>query len=65
MKVGLLFDADVKNGGSYQMSINNLLAFKKNFEKKNINFYVFTHENHVVLNQLNIKYDIIKITLFD
>ena len=65
MKVGLLFDADVKNGGSYQMSINNLLAFKKNFEKKNINFYVFTHENHVVLNQINIKYDIIKITLFD
>ena len=56
MTVSLVFDADIKNGGSYQMSINNLLAFKKDFEKKNINFHVFTHQNYEVLNHLNIKY---------
>ena len=65
MTVSLLFDADIKNGGSYQMSINNLLAFKKNFEKRNINFHVFAHRSHEVLNQLNIKHEIIKITIFD
>lgn len=65
MTVSLVFDADIKNGGSYQMSINNLLAFKKDFEKKNINFYVFTYQNYEVLNQLNIKYEIVKITLLD
>jgi glycosyltransferase involved in cell wall biosynthesis len=65
MTVSLVFDADIKNGGSYQMSINNLLAFKKDFEKKNINFHVFTHQNYEVLNHLNIKYEIVKITLLD
>jgi len=65
MAIGILFDADIENGGSYQMSINNLLEFKKNFEKDNINFVILTHKKYKILEELNIKYQIIKITIFD
>ena len=34
MITGIIFDAVRKNGGSYQMSINNLLTFVDNFKKK-------------------------------
>jgi hypothetical protein len=40
MKVGILFDADVKNGGSYQMSVNNLIATKYVLEEKNIDLVI-------------------------
>jgi hypothetical protein len=29
MTIGILFDADIRNGGSYQMSINNLVLLKE------------------------------------
>ena len=65
MTVAILFDANINNGGSYQMSINNLLEFKKNFEKENINFVILTHKNYKILDELNIEYQIIKMTIFD
>jgi len=65
MTVAILFDANIDNGGSYQMSINNLLEFKKNFEKENINFVILTHENYKILDELHIEYQIIKMTIFD
>jgi hypothetical protein len=30
----ILFDAKRQNGGSYQMSLNNLISFIDNFKKK-------------------------------
>ena len=36
MITGILFDADIRNGGSYQMSINNLLELKKSFSNSNL-----------------------------
>jgi glycosyltransferase involved in cell wall biosynthesis len=65
MKVGILFDADIKNGGSYQMSINNLFLLKKNFIKEKINFIILAHKKHQLLDKLNINYNIIKLTLLD
>ena len=65
MKVGILFDADIQNGGSYQMSINNLVVLKKNFIKEKINFIIFAHKKHQLLDKLNINYNIIKLTLLD
>jgi glycosyltransferase involved in cell wall biosynthesis len=65
MTIGILFDADIRNGGSYQMSINNLIILKKNFTKEKINFIIFVHKNHQVLDKLNINYNIIKLTLLD
>jgi glycosyltransferase involved in cell wall biosynthesis len=65
MSVGILFDADIKNGGSYQMSINNLLEFKKKFIKENLNLIIFTHRRDSTLDKLNIDYKIIKISLID
>ena len=33
-KVGIFFDATRKNGGSFQMSVNNLITLINNFKKK-------------------------------
>ena len=65
MSVAILFDADIKNGGSYHMSINNLLELKKNFNRNNLNCVILTHESNSELERLNINYQIIKITFFD
>ena len=65
MTIGILFDADIRNGGSYQMSINNLVILKKNFIKEKINFIIFVHKKHQLLDKLNINYNIIKLTLLD
>jgi glycosyltransferase involved in cell wall biosynthesis len=65
MSIAILFDADIKNGGSYQMSINNLLQFKKNFTKANLDFIIFTHKKDATLDKLKINYNIIKLSLFD
>ena len=37
----ILFDAIRQNGGSYQMSINNLISIIKNFKKKKNRIYNF------------------------
>ena len=65
MSIAILFDADIKNGGSYHMSINNLLEIKKNFNRNNLNCVILTHESNSELERLNIDYQIIKITFFD
>jgi len=65
MVTGILFDADIRNGGSYQMSINNLLELKKSFSNSNIKFIIFTHEKSYILDNLNIDYEIIKLSILD
>ena len=65
MITGILFDAVRQNGGSYQMSINNLLIFINNFKKKNIKYIILTHKKNFHLDQLKIKYEIIKISITD
>jgi glycosyltransferase involved in cell wall biosynthesis len=65
MTIGILFDADIRNGGSYQMSINNLVVLQKNFIKEKINFIIFAHKKNKLLDKLNINYNIIKLTLLD
>jgi glycosyltransferase involved in cell wall biosynthesis len=65
MAIAILFDAIRRNGGSYQMSINNLLTLINNFEKKKIKCIVLTHKKNLTLRQLKIKYRIIKITKRD
>jgi hypothetical protein len=65
MKVGILFDADIKNGGSYQMSVNNLIAVKNALEEKNIDLVILSHRDSPLLNKLGINYEIIKLSLLD
>jgi glycosyltransferase involved in cell wall biosynthesis len=65
MITGILFDADRQDGGSYQMSINNLLIFINNFKKQNIKYIILTHKKNFHLDQLKIKYEIIKISITD
>ena len=52
MITGILFDAVRQNGGSYQMSINNLVVLKKNFIKEKINFIILAHKKHQLLDKL-------------
>ena len=61
----ILFDATRQNGGSYQMSINNLLSTINNFKKKKIKYIILTHEKNSDLDKLKIKYQIIKIQKWD
>lgn len=65
MTTAILFDAVRSNGGSYQMSINNLLTIIKNFKKKKIKYIVLTHKKDYGLRQLKIKYQIIQLSLWD
>ena len=65
MITGLLFDADIKNGGSYQMSINNLIELRSSFSNSNLKLVIFTHKKNYILDNLNIDYKIIKLSIFD
>lgn len=65
MKVGILFDAKKNFGGSYQMSINNLLDIKKISQKKNLECIVLAHKKSEILDNLKINYEIIKLSIFD
>ena len=53
MTIAILFDAVRGNGGSYQMSINNLLTLVKNFKKKKIKLVVLTNKKELNLDQEN------------
>jgi glycosyltransferase involved in cell wall biosynthesis len=63
--VAVYFDSDASSGGSYQMSINNLLALRNKFLKKNLSLYIFLEKHNKDLDKLNIKYEVIKISIFD
>jgi glycosyltransferase involved in cell wall biosynthesis len=65
MITGIIFDAVRKSGGSYQMSINNLLTFVDNFKKNKIKYIVLTHKKNLDLDKLKIKYQIIRISIWD
>ena len=65
MTVGIFFDSRRNNGGSYQMSFNNLLTFIKNFKKNKTNYKILTNEKNTDLDKLNIKYIKIEIILWD
>ena len=65
MTTAILFDAVRSNGGSYQMSINNLLTIIKNFKKKKIKYIILTHKKDYDLRRLKIKYQIIQLSLRD
>jgi hypothetical protein len=65
MITGLLFDADIKNGGSYQMSINNLIELRNSFSNSNLKLVILTHKKNYILDNLNIDYQIIKLSIFD
>lgn len=65
MKIAILFDAVRKNGGSFQMSVNNLLTIIKNFKKFKIEFVILTHKKNLELKKLNLKYQIVKLSIRD
>ena len=65
MRKAILFDAIRQNGGSYQMSLNNLTSFIKNFKKKKIDFIIYTHNKNQDLDQLKIEYKIVNLTTWD
>jgi len=64
-KVGIFFDATRKNGGSFQMSVNNLIALINNFKKKKIKYIIFSNKRNIELQNLNIKYQVIKLSICD
>jgi glycosyltransferase involved in cell wall biosynthesis len=64
-KIGILFDVDRKNGGSFQMSVNNLLTMVKNFKKSKIEFFILTHKKNLELKKMNLKYQIVKLSISD
>ena len=59
MKTAILFDADIKNGGSYQMSINNLIELRNSFSNLSLKLVIFTNKKNYILDNLNIDYQII------
>ncbi len=61
----ILFDAQRQNGGSYQMSLNNLISFVDNFKKNKIKYVVLTHQKNSDLDKLKIKYEIVNLTIWD
>ena len=65
MMTAILFDADIKNGGSYQMSINNLIELRNSFSNSNLKLVILTHKKNYILDNLNIDYQIIKLSIFD
>jgi glycosyltransferase involved in cell wall biosynthesis len=64
-KIGVLFDVNRKNGGSFQMSTNNLLAIVKNLQKLKIGFVILAHKRNLELENLNLKYQIVKLSISD
>ena len=65
MRTAVIFDIVRKNGGSYQMSLNNLITFVDNFKKNKIEYVVLTHKKNLDLDRLKIRYQIIKISVWD
>jgi hypothetical protein len=65
MKTGILFDLPRKNGGSFQMSVNNLITIINNLKKKKIQFVILTHKKNSELKNLNLEYKIIKLSVSD
>ena len=65
MKKGILFDMIRENGGSFQMSVNNLITLTNNFKKKKIQFVILTQKKNLELKNLNLKYKIIKLSISD
>jgi glycosyltransferase involved in cell wall biosynthesis len=65
MKIAILFDAKSEWGGSYQMSINNLIAIKNSLEEKNLELVILSHKDSPLLNKLGINYEIVKLSLLD
>ena len=65
MITAVLFDANSKNGGSYQMSINNLLELRKIFSSSKIKLIILAHKKNYILDNLNIDYEIIKLSILD
>ena len=63
--VGILFDSDFKNGGSHQMSVNNLLDIQKILRGQNLQCIILAHRKSKILDDLKIKYKIIKLSIFD
>ena len=61
----ILFDAKRQNGGSYQMSLNNLISFIDNFKKKKIKYIIITHKKNSDLDNLKINYRIVNLTTWD
>ena len=61
----ILFDAKRQNGGSYQMSLNNLISFIDNFKKKKIKYIIITHKKNFDLDNLKINYRIVNLTTWD
>jgi glycosyltransferase involved in cell wall biosynthesis len=65
MNIAILFDAVRTNGGSYQMSINNLITLKDNLQKNNITPIILTHNKNVDLNKLKFKYEVVNLSFCD
>ena len=65
MKIAVLFDAQAKWGGSYQMSINNLLEIKDHSKKNNIELIVISHKKSSALDTIKIDYEIIRLSALD
>ena len=65
MKTAILFDAVRTNGGSYQMSINNLITLRDNLQKNNIKPIILTHNKNVDLNKLKFKYEVVNLSFSD
>lgn len=65
MKKGILFDMIRENGGSFQMSVNNLITLTNNFKKKKIQFVILTQKKNLELKNLNLEYKIIKLSISD
>lgn len=63
--VAVFFNSKSSSGGSYQMSINNLLALKEKFSKNNLNLLVYSEKKNKDLDNFNIKYEIINFSIFD
>ena len=62
---GLFFDGKRQNGGSYQMSINNLLSFVHHFKNNSIKYKILTNNKIKDLDKLKIKYQIINLEIWD
>lgn len=65
MKIAVLFDAQIKWGGSYQMSINNLLEIRDLSKKNNIELVIISHKKNSTLDALKIDYEIVGLSIFD
>ena len=65
MKAGILFDISRINGGSFQMSLNNLKTIMANLKEKNNKIIIIAHKNNLELKKLNLEYEIVKISIID